>query len=363
LTREFAASERPKETQRSKRGKTGSESRSTRNRPKEYSEYSKYNSDYVLGMDTALGALEMSGDELTNSVLSSTKVLMKKKSRSESYVFEVKITLQGLQLPIWRTVLVEKTTSLGDLHFIIQEAMGWQNEHLHLFNVGKRLYSPGGSEEQGPREKDEESVDIQKLAIDRVRQFGYEYDFGDGWRHTIEIVRRVPRDPSGNYPQCIGGERACPPEDSGGVWGFEEKLDALKNDSDEQLKEWMGDFDPDEFDIDKINKKLQGTSFDKEEISAFGPTCGFCGSPFAEDQEIIELGTSIDGEVDTDQVEDEILPFKMEGVEQLVLGILVGKESAAKKAGDDLVFQVCSDKCLQALQKALTHEISCVDLE
>jgi hypothetical protein len=92
-------------------------------------------------------------------------------------------------------------------------------------------------------------------------KFVYQYDFGDSWEHLI-VVEKLSEDTEIVNPVCIAGARACPPEDSGGPWGYAAKLEALANpeDDDEERdhwREWMGDFDPERFDMDRVNKQLK----------------------------------------------------------------------------------------------------------
>ncbi len=84
------------------------------------------------------------------------------------------------------------------------------------------------------------------------RVANYIYDFGDGWEHKIELEKILPRDENIEYPICIAGKRACPPEDCGGIWGYGEFLEAIRNpehERHEELLEWVGgEFDPESFD-------------------------------------------------------------------------------------------------------------------
>jgi hypothetical protein len=92
-------------------------------------------------------------------------------------------------------------------------------------------------------------------------KFTYEYDFGDDWQHEIKIEKVLPPDPKQKLPVCIKGKRACPPEDIGGVWGYEEFLEAIKDpnhDEHAMYTEWIGDdFDPEAFDLDEVNERLK----------------------------------------------------------------------------------------------------------
>ena len=91
--------------------------------------------------------------------------------------------------------------------------------------------------------------------------FKYEYDFGDGWQHDIVFERLVGREPKVKYPRCVEGERACPPEDVGGPWGYAEFLEVItdpKHERHEELLEWVGgDFDPEAFSTEKVTEQLR----------------------------------------------------------------------------------------------------------
>ena len=90
--------------------------------------------------------------------------------------------------------------------------------------------------------------------------FVYEYDFGDGWRHEILFEGFVSVDPKAKYPQCVQGARACPPEDCGGPWGYADYLAAIvdpQHERHEELLEWRGPFDPEEFDAKKATREMK----------------------------------------------------------------------------------------------------------
>ena len=91
-------------------------------------------------------------------------------------------------------------------------------------------------------------------------KFVYEYDFGDGWQHAIKLEGTANAEPGIKYPRCTDGKRACPPEDVGGVWGYVEFLEAIsdpEHERHEELMEWAGEFDPDEFSVDDVNRDLR----------------------------------------------------------------------------------------------------------
>lgn len=173
-------------------------------------------------------------------------------------VYQFKITLLDTKPPIWRRIQVAENYRFWDLHMAIQNAMGWQNCHLHQFTI----YSP---KEMGLVEIGLGEEDFNKLRIfERVsKHFSLEntdalywYDFGDDWNHKVTLEKIIPADPKHTYPRCIAGKRACPPEDSGGVWGFYEMLNVLEDpehEEHEDLLEWLGDaYDPEHFDPKEV---------------------------------------------------------------------------------------------------------------
>ncbi len=109
--------------------------------------------------------------------------------------------------------------------------------------------------------KDERHYQLDQIALQENIKFVYEYDFGDSWEHQIMVEKISQLDPDISYPICIKGKRACPPEDVGGVWGYEDFLEAM-GDSDnprhrDLLEWWGGSFDPEAFDLERINLELQ----------------------------------------------------------------------------------------------------------
>jgi hypothetical protein len=171
-------------------------------------------------------------------------------------VYQLKIALKGARPPIWRRVLVPADASLARLHEVIQAAMGWDGYHLHAFRLHGVEYGPRGSEFA---DRDEARVQLGEVLVvgDKL---AYEYDFGDGWQHQLTVEKVLPVDPQLAYPLCLKGKGACPPEDSGGLWGYYEKLDVLADPADpdhEEVAGWMGEgFDPEAFDLDAANARL-----------------------------------------------------------------------------------------------------------
>jgi hypothetical protein len=179
-------------------------------------------------------------------------------------IYQLKITLIGMEPTIWRRIQVEDCT-LNMLHYYIQEAMGWTNSHLHQFRIGKTLYADPNLMEESFDELDCKDTTVTSLSDilprDRKRfRFIYEYDFGDSWEHEILFEGHLPAEPGVRYPRCVEGERACPPEDVGGVWGYAEFLEAIadpKHDQHDELREWVGGrFNPEAFSPAAATKRM-----------------------------------------------------------------------------------------------------------
>ncbi|HDQ72465.1 MAG TPA: plasmid pRiA4b ORF-3 family protein [Chloroflexi bacterium] len=180
---------------------------------------------------------------------------------TELPVYQIKITLADTHPPIWRRLLVTGDTPLDELHAILQLVMGWDDYHLHQFIVGETYYGEPHPEFDDYMEvKDESKVVLGQIVSQEGDQFGYEYDFGDSWLHIIQVEEVLEPDPELVYPLCIGGKRAGPPEDVGGVWGYAEFLEAIKDRNHPEHAEYMewvgGGFDPEAFDPDEINDQL-----------------------------------------------------------------------------------------------------------
>jgi hypothetical protein len=179
-------------------------------------------------------------------------------------VYQFKVSLLEITPPIWRTIQVPETYSFWELHVALQDAMGWLDYHLHLFRMSK----PGTDEvakigipDDDPFEGDEPILPGWEVSIAAYFPRAgvvarYDYDFGDGWEHEITLEAIVPRRKGEKYPLCLGGARACPPEDCGGVGGYEDLLAVIRDPSHEQherMLEWLGGrFDPEKFDPKKV---------------------------------------------------------------------------------------------------------------
>ncbi len=169
---------------------------------------------------------------------------------------QLKVTLEGVEPPVWRRLVVPSEFTLYDLHLVIQVAMGWEDCHLHDFTIKRQRYAlPDSDEFDSPL--DETTASLHDVARPRTKIL-YQYDFGDSWNHVI-VVEKILENSGNSLPACIDGARACPPEDSGGPFGYSDKLQALANpdEENEELRSWMGeDFDPERFETDAVNREL-----------------------------------------------------------------------------------------------------------
>ena len=194
-----------------------------------------------------------------------------------SPIYQLKIPLKNISPPVWRRILIPADATFRQLHDAIQLTMGWADGHLHDFSTKKwrgmyiegkitdlQTYEPApwGDEEQPG---DERKVKLRERLSKPGDRIAYEYDFGDSWEHEILLEKIVEPEKGVEYPICIGGKRACPPEDCGGIGGYERLLEVLANPKDEEhadMLEWLGlesadEFDPAEFDIDTVNEQLR----------------------------------------------------------------------------------------------------------
>ena len=178
------------------------------------------------------------------------------------HIYQIKVTLRDSSPPIWRRLLLRSDTTLAQFHDILQVAMGWGNSHLHQFIVRGEYYGPRElSMGWGPPVKDENKVKLSRIVAGEKSKFDYDYDMGDSWTHTILVEKVLPVEEGKQYPICIKGKCACPPEDIGGIWGYYGFLEAIqdpKHPEHNDMVEWVGDeFDPAAFDIDAVNARLK----------------------------------------------------------------------------------------------------------
>ena len=170
-------------------------------------------------------------------------------------VYQFKVSLEGIRPQIWRKIQVPENYNFYELHVAIQDSFGWEDYHLHQYMV--KNPETGRNEiismpNSHMKVVDERKAKISKYFTETKQNAHYEYDFGDSWEHNIILEKIVFRAEGEKYPKCIGGKRACPPEDCGGVWGYEALIEIIKNPKHPEYKErleWLGGkFDPEKFD-------------------------------------------------------------------------------------------------------------------
>jgi len=181
---------------------------------------------------------------------------------SATDIVTLTITLDDIEPRIWRRLEVPAAYRLDELHRIVNAAMGWLDYHLHEFEIGGRRYgSDIDMSAQADRTLPEENVVIGDLARAGEKHLAYWYDFGDDWWHTIEIEAIGPAQKEVVYPRCTDGANACPPEDCGGVWGFQEFKVAMADPGHPDhadLTEWYGgDYDPMAFSAETTSQLLR----------------------------------------------------------------------------------------------------------
>ncbi len=176
-------------------------------------------------------------------------------------IYQLKVTIEGIHPPIWRRIQVPSEFTLPQLHAVLQIAMGWTNSHLHGFRLGEQFFTEPDPDYDGMNVIDERQISLSQIAPEVGARFVYEYDFGDSWEHAVVVEQILPPETGVAYPRCIGGKRACPPEDVGGVPGYMEFLAAIRNPRHPEHTEWLqwvgGSFDPEVFDLQTVNELLR----------------------------------------------------------------------------------------------------------
>ncbi|HEY5858415.1 MAG TPA: plasmid pRiA4b ORF-3 family protein [Aldersonia sp.] len=187
----------------------------------------------------------------------------RKKADGPAPVYQIKVNLVGAKPPIWRRLEVPAGITLAKLHDVIQIAFGWEGYHMHAFET---RYGTFGVPDPELGHKSEKPVALEQVADGEKAKIRYTYDFGDGWDHDIVVEKVLDREPKTRYPRCTAGRRATPPEDCGGIGGYEELVEILADPAHpehEDKLEWLGlesgaEFDPARFDAGEVNEVLAG---------------------------------------------------------------------------------------------------------
>ena len=172
-------------------------------------------------------------------------------------VYVIKVTLIGTRPPVWRRILVPRDITLRNLHRTLQTVMGWTNSHLHQFVLPRQMSSELRLS-VGTKVADENRTEVGDLMRTAGAKLFYEYDCGDGWQHEL-LLEEVLLGDETFQQTCVAGKRCCPPEDCGGPQGFAELLQALQDanhPSHDEAFEWLGDFVPESFSADEVNRRL-----------------------------------------------------------------------------------------------------------
>jgi hypothetical protein len=175
-------------------------------------------------------------------------------------IYQLKITLLGIDPPLWRLLQVPSTLLLCCLHYALQAVVGWTDSHLHQYEKDGKCWGNIESDESGDLELiDESQFSIGKVLTAQGDALVYVYDFGDNWRHEIVLEKIIP--PNGpTKPVCLDGARRCPPEDIGGANGYAEFLEVifdLGHEESNRFREWAGGkFHAEDFSVKAVNEVL-----------------------------------------------------------------------------------------------------------
>jgi hypothetical protein len=177
------------------------------------------------------------------------------------HVYRFKVTLQYIEPKIWRRIEVPENYTFWDLHVAIQDAMGWLDYHLHGFELKdprtrKKVCIGIPDEDYLMEMLPEWEEKIANYFTMENKSATYEYDFGDGWLHKVQLEQIHPIEKDQTYPRCMKGEGACPPEDCGGSHGYQRVLEILNDPKDDRyadMRNWVGeDYDPEHFNVEEV---------------------------------------------------------------------------------------------------------------
>jgi hypothetical protein len=173
-------------------------------------------------------------------------------------IYKIRISLQDSNPEIWRELKISPDILLPDFHKVIQTTMGWKNCHMHSYRKRRLYFGNPDFEDDYCENKDfNDYKDIPLRAVLKTigSEIIYEYDPGDGWEHDITLLKIMEKE-AVIHPVCTAGKQNCPPENCGGIIGFYDFLEILKDENHEQyeeVKEWMDeDYDPEYFNLEGV---------------------------------------------------------------------------------------------------------------
>ena len=211
----------------------------------------------------SLEELRSLGEEKFNYINDTLKIVLPENS---SQIYQLKVMLKGAKPTIYRTIVIEEDATFFDLHMVIQIAFDWYNAHLHEFRKEGIIISDLEFYDEMYEIEDEKIFDENEMKISDILhqpkdKIKYLYDFGDSWELSVTLEKITDAKEGVIYPRCIRGKRCAPPEDVGGLWGFEEFKGVMANPSHEEYESYKiwygGEFDPDFVDFEDINEQLQ----------------------------------------------------------------------------------------------------------
>lgn len=174
--------------------------------------------------------------------------------------YQVKVTLKGIRPAVWRRFELSSVTNLEDFHIALQITMGWENAHLYEFIQDRSRY--GIPDDEGMLNvKNVSDFRLNQLLVNEKDSLLYFYDYGDSWEHEVVLEKILPFKTGKQLPICKEGSRACPPEDVGGPPGYYYFLEAISDPSRSEYHEqlaWVGgEYNAEEFNLDKVNALLR----------------------------------------------------------------------------------------------------------
>jgi hypothetical protein len=183
----------------------------------------------------------------------------KTRGGSTTEIYQLHVSLREISPVIWRRIQVPGNTSLHQLHWMIQGAMGWMGSHLYQYKIGGIYYGVPDPdyEDFGMEMRSANTARLSQVVRCQGHHFVYEYDLGDSWRHEIRVENIFSPELGKRYPACLAGGRACPPEDCGGSDGYGEFLDRIafpQHPRYQEMIDWVGrPFNPEAFDLIEAN--------------------------------------------------------------------------------------------------------------